>query len=68
MWWLYVTIAMAPAFDPVSKSAQYLTEQDCQRALSVAIQRVADDGVVIIGRCTRETGRPAAVPRQPKPQ
>lgn len=65
MWLLYVTIAMAPAFEPVSQSAKYLTEKDCQRALSVAINRVADDGIVIIGKCSREASRPAAMPRKP---
>lgn len=53
MWLLYLTIAMAPAFEPVSKSAKYLTEKDCQRALSVAMARVAEDGVIIIGRCEK---------------
>lgn len=51
MWLLVITIAMAPAFEPVTKSAKYLTEKDCKRALAVAVERVADDGVIIIGKC-----------------
>lgn len=57
MWLLILTIAMAPSFDPVSQSARYLTEKDCQRALAVAIDRVGEDGVIIIGRCTKEVKR-----------
>lgn len=54
MWLLILTIAMAPSFDPISQQAKYLTEKDCKRALSVAMDLVADDGVIIIGKCARE--------------
>lgn len=53
MWILVLTIAMAPAFEPVTKQAKYLEEKDCKRALAVAMDRVADDGVIIIGRCEK---------------
>lgn len=53
MWMLYIMIAMAPNFDPVSQSAKYLTEKDCKRALAVAMDLVADDGVIIIGKCAK---------------
>lgn len=54
MWLLILTIAMAPDFVPVSKQAKYLEEKDCRKALAVAMARVADDGVIIIGRCERK--------------
>jgi hypothetical protein len=53
MWMLYIMIAMAPNFDPVSQSAKYLTEKDCKRALAVAMDLVANDGIVVIGKCAK---------------
>lgn len=53
MWILFLTIAMAPNFEPISKQAKYLEEKDCRRALAVAMASVAEDGVIIIGRCER---------------
>lgn len=68
MWILFLTIAMAPAYEPVTKQAKYLEEKDCKRALSVAMDRVADDGIILVGRCTREASRPSSMPSQPKPR
>jgi hypothetical protein len=53
MWLLILTIAMAPDFVPVSKQAKYLEEKDCRKALAVAMELVAKDGVIIIGRCEK---------------
>lgn len=53
MWVLFLTIAMAPAYTPMNKQALYLEEKDCRRALAVAMDRVGEDGVVIIGRCEK---------------
>jgi len=53
MWILFITLAMAPAFEPVSQQAKYLTEKDCKRALAFAMAKVADDGVIIVGKCEK---------------
>lgn len=53
MWILFLTIAMAPGYTPINKQAVYLEEKDCRRALAVAMDRVAEDGVIIIGKCER---------------
>lgn len=53
MWLLYITVAMAPNFTPHTQEIRYLTEPDCKRALERYMAAVSNEGVVIIGRCTR---------------
>lgn len=54
VWLLVLTIAMAPNFEPIYQQARYLTKKDCVRALELAEDLVAEDGVIIIGECKQE--------------
>ena len=56
-WVLYLSIAMAPAFDIHTQQITYLTEKDCRKALAKYMDRVAEDGLVIIGRCSRKDAK-----------
>ncbi len=51
MWVLLISFAMAPHFVMETHRSEHKTEALCKRALAQSFQLLAQDGIILIGKC-----------------